>query len=69
MSMPDFCAIVENWELPILGWIFFLRTWFAIAALAGLQVNMEKAELLAGGAEHPFAAGDNPIPRCGIRLT
>jgi len=44
MSMPEICAIVENWEASILGQNFFCVLPFTATPLAGLHGNIENAE-------------------------
>ena len=44
MSMPEICAIVQNWEAPILGQNFSCLLPFAAKPRAGLHGNIENAE-------------------------
>ncbi len=49
MSMPEICAIVENWEAPISGQNFFSVLPLNTIPLAGLHGNIEKLSCRLGG--------------------
>jgi ribonuclease HI len=58
--MPDICAIVENWEAPILGQNFSCGLHSPPSRAAGCMAIIEGCEKVCCAPEHPLNARSNP---------